>query len=108
MRTIKAHKQGHSVTVTIPASFKIPAGTGFLPKLTPNGIFYEFVKDDQTLDFDTGILRDLIKQGYKGQKLLKEFQKMKKAIPEAMDKLRKEAEREPAMSKKEAEKQFKV
>ncbi len=63
MRTMKARKQGHLMTVTIPASFKIPAGTHFLPKLTPNGIFYEFVKDDKAFDFDTDILRDLIKKG---------------------------------------------
>jgi len=53
-------------------------------------------------------LRDLINQGYEGTKLLKQFQKMKKSIPEAMNKLRKEAEREPAMSKKEAEIEFEV
>ncbi|NRN89815.1 toxin-antitoxin system [Lactobacillus helveticus] len=108
MRIIKARKQGHSITVSIPASFKIPAGTHFLPKLTPKGIFYEFVKDDKACDFDTDILRDLINQGYEGTKLLKQFQKMKKSIPEAMNKLRKEAEREPAMSKKEAEIEFEV
>lgn len=106
MQTIKARKQGNSITITIPAAFNIPAGTRLQPKLTPNGIFYEFVKDDETLDFDTDILRDLINQGYEGTKLLKQFQKMKKAIPEAMDKLREEAEREPAISKKEAEKEF--
>lgn len=108
MQTIKARKQGNSITITIPASFDIPAGTRFLPKLTPNGIFYEFVKDDETLDFDTDILRDLINQGYEGPKLLKEFKKMKKVIPGAMDKLREEAEKEPAMNKKEADKEFKV
>ncbi len=106
METIKARKQGNSITLTIPASFNIPVGTRVEPKLTPNGIFYEFVKDDDFFDFDTDILKDLISEGYEGQKLITEFQKMKKQIPKAMDKLRKEAEKEPAMTKEEVEKEL--
>lgn len=106
MQTIKARKQGNSVTLTVPASFNIPAGTKMAPKLTPNGIFYEFVRDDNTLDFDTNILKDLIKQGYEGKQLLNKFQIMKKQIPQALDFLQKEAAKEPAMTKKDAVKEF--
>lgn len=106
METIKARKQGNSITLTIPASFNIPAGTRLEPKLTPNGIFYKFVKDDASFDFDTDILKDLISQGYEGQKLVLKFQKMKSQIPEAMEKLQDEAKKEPVMTKEEVEKEL--
>lgn len=106
METIKARKQGNSITLTIPASFNIPVGTKVEPKLTNNGIFYEFVKDDNFFDFDTDILKDLVSEGYEGQELIDEFEKLKKKIPQAMDKLSEEAEAEPAMTKEEAEKYF--
>ena len=63
-------------------------------------------KQDNFFDFDTDILKDLVSEGYEGQELIDEFEKLKKKIPQAMDKLSEEAEKEPAMTKEEAEKYF--
>lgn len=50
------------------------------------------------------IMNDLIAQGYKGQDLAHKFNKIKQAIPKAMEKLTEEAQQESAMTKAEAEK----
>ena len=54
-------------------------------------------------NFDKEIMNDLIAQGYKGQDLAHKFNKIKQAIPKAMEKLT-EAQQESAMTKAEAEK----
>lgn len=55
-------------------------------------------------NFDKEIMNDLIAQGYKGQDLAHKFNKIKQAIPKAMEKLTEEAQQESAMTKAEAEK----
>lgn len=42
-------------------------------------------------NFDKEIMNDLIAQGYKGQDLAHKFNKIKQAIPKAMEKLTEEA-----------------
>ena len=49
-------------------------------------------------------MNDLVAQGYKGQDLAHKFNKIKQAIPKAMEKLTEEAQQESAMTKAEAEK----
>ena len=50
------------------------------------------------------IKRSWTAQGYKGQDLAHKFNKIKQAIPKAMEKLTEEAQQESAMTKAEAEK----
>lgn len=59
-------------------------------------------------EFDDDILKDLTDQGYKGQELIDEFEKTKKKLPVAMDKLIDEAEQDNLgpMSKEEFEKKI--
>lgn len=106
METIKARKQGNSITLTVPASFNIPVGTKVEPKLTQEGIFYKFIKDDNFFDFDREILSDLISQGYEGKGLIDKFEEIKKQIPQVLQNLSKEAESEPILTKEEAMKEF--
>lgn len=106
METIKARKQGNAIMLTIPKSFDIPAGTVVKPRLTKNGIYYEFVKDDDFFDFDEEILKDLVSQGYEGKDLIKRFSKIKKAIPKALDKLVENAKANGPLTKEEATKEF--
>lgn len=105
METIKARQQGNSIMLTIPRSFNIPAGTKVKPRLTKNGIYYEFV-DDDFFDFDEDILKDLVSQGYEGQELIDHFSRMKKAIPHALDKLVEEAKADGPLTKEQAGKEF--
>ncbi|WP_195921910.1 toxin-antitoxin system [Lactobacillus crispatus] len=106
METIKARKQGNAIMLTIPKAFNIPAGTKLKPRLTKNGIYYEFVEDVDFFDFDEEILKDLVSQGYEGQDLIKEFSRMKKEIPKALDKLVEDARANGPLSKEEAAKEF--
>lgn len=64
--------------LTVPNSFNIKAGTVVKPRLTSEGIFYEFVDEDDFFDFDEEILRDLVDQEYQGQKLIEKFKARKK------------------------------
>lgn len=59
-------------------------------------------------EFDDDILNDLTDQGYKGQELIDKFEKTKKKLPVAMDKLIDEAEQDNLgpMSKEEFEKKI--
>lgn len=106
MDTTKARKQGNAIMLTVPKSFNIKAGTVVKPRLTSEGIFYEFVNEDDFFDFDEEILQDLVAQGYQGQKLIEEFKTMKKKIPTALDKLVTEAAQAPTLTKAEAAKQL--
>ena len=105
MDITKTRKQGHSLMVTIPKSFNVGEGVTLRPRLTDRGIFYEFVDEDDFFDFDEDILKDLVSQGYEGQKLINEFKKMKKNIPAAIDKLIEDATSDAhPMSREELEK----
>ncbi|GEO69885.1 hypothetical protein [Levilactobacillus acidifarinae] len=106
METTKARKQGNAIVLTVPKSFNIKVGTVVKPRLTSEGIFYEFVDEDDFFDFDEEILQDLVDQGYQGQKLIEEFKAMKKKIPAAMDKLITQAAQAPTLTKAEAAKQI--
>ena len=108
MNITKTRKQGNALTVTVPKSFHLGEGVKLRPRLTDKGIFYEFVNEDDFFDFDEDILKDLVKQGYEGQNLVKEFKNLKKNIPEAMDKLIGEATNENmgSISKEEFEKEI--
>ncbi|QTQ40816.1 toxin-antitoxin system [Lactobacillus taiwanensis] len=105
MEILKARKQGNSLMVAIPKSFDIASGTKLRPKLTRNGIYYEFV-DDDFFDFDEDILRDLVSQGYEGTELINKFSKIKRAIPSALDRLVEEAKESKPLSKEEAAREF--
>lgn len=72
------------------------------------------IKSEKYLDkffdeeFDDDILKDLTGQGYTGKKLIDKFEKTKKKLPVAMDKLIDEAEQDNLgpMSKEEFEKKI--
>lgn len=104
--TTETRKQGNSIVVTVPSSFNIKPNTVLKPKLTDKGILYEFVDDSEDfLDFDADILRNLINEGVSGDELINRFLEMKKAIPQAMNKLAQDAEKESIMSKEEFRKE---
>lgn len=92
--------------VAIPKSFNIPSGTKLRPRLTKNGLYYEFVDEDDFFDFDEEILKDLILQGYESTDLIKKFHKIKKNIPLALDELVAETKESTPLSKEEAAKEF--
>lgn len=52
----------------------------------------------EEVDFSEDILRDLIKQRYAGEALVKEFMNIKSNIPRAMDSMKEEAMKQPVMS----------
>lgn len=52
----------------------------------------------EEVDFSEYILRDLIHQGYSGEALIKEFKRIKLKIPSALEKLKKEAMEQPAIT----------
>lgn len=106
MDITKTRKNGNSLTVTVPKSFNFEEWVSLRPWLTDKGIFYEFVDEDDFYDFDENILKDLVSQGYEGQYLVKQFKKMKKEIPAAMDKLISDAERDAANSKPMSKEEF--
>lgn len=110
MGITKARKQGNSLMVTIPKSFKVKEGTSLKPKLTDRGILYEFVDEDDFFNFDEEILEDLVNQGYEGQKLIVKFKAMRRQLPQAMDQViqaaEKRAQESQAMTKEELEKEL--
>ncbi|MFC6206668.1 toxin-antitoxin system [Levilactobacillus tongjiangensis] len=83
----KTRKQGNSITLTVPSDFNIKPGVTVSPKLTPTGIFYEFVNNEDIFDFDTDILQDLLAQDIPKDQLLSAFKKKKKSIPHAIEAL---------------------
>lgn len=46
---------------------------------------------EEIVDFSTDILTDLVKQGYSGEYLIKEFTKIKSKIPKALETMKNEA-----------------
>lgn len=87
MDITKARKQGNSLMVTIPKSFKVKEGTALKPEMTDKGILYEFVEEDDFFDFDEEILEDLVNQGYEGKELIAKFKYIRRHLPGAMDQL---------------------
>ncbi|WEV40863.1 toxin-antitoxin system [Lactobacillus sp. ESL0681] len=106
MRTVKTRKQGNAVMLSIPKSFGVKEGITTIPRLTDNGIFYEFVDNDNFFDFNADILKELVSQNYSGQELIDKFLEKKKAIPQAFDKLSEEGAKEPIMTQEEFEKEI--
>ncbi|EOH91889.1 hypothetical protein I588_01304 [Enterococcus pallens ATCC BAA-351] len=78
------------------------------PKLLPNGILYEFsTPENEFLDFDTEILKDLINEGVDTEYLVSEFTKRKQDIPRAFEMLTEETlKNESIMSREELEKEI--
>lgn len=88
----QTRKQGNSIMLTVPSKFNIGPGVTVKPKLTPDGIFYEFVKDDDDFfDFDEDILKDIVKDKIPEDQIPKEFTKRKKALNGAWKRLVKDA-----------------
>lgn len=52
----------------------------------------------EEVDFSEDILRDLVKRGYSGEALIKEFINIKSNIPRALDNMKKEAMDQPVIS----------
>ncbi len=52
----------------------------------------------EEIDFSEDILKDLVKQGYSGEKLIQEFSKLKRNIPKAIDYMKKETMKLPMVS----------
>ena len=86
----KTRMQGNAITLTVPKSFQIKAGTEMEAELVEEGILYRFVKRDTFFDFDSDILRDVIKEGYQGESLVREFTMRKSRLPEAVQRFSKD------------------
>lgn len=68
-KTVKARKQGTSVTLTIPAQFKVCENTLFEPKLLDDGtIQYSPIASSADIEHD----RRMIEQSFEYDKLLTE------------------------------------
>ncbi|MFD1465773.1 hypothetical protein ACFQ4L_06830 [Lapidilactobacillus mulanensis] len=88
--TVKARKQGNSMTLTVPSSFKIAEGTAVRPRMTSKGIFYEFIDEDEFLDFDEDILKDILREDIDKGQILTEFKIRKDKIADAFDQIEQE------------------
>lgn len=77
----KTINQGNSIMVTVPKSFNIPSGVMLDVKKVENGILYIFVQEEYDFfDFSTEILKDIIKEGYRGEQIVQEFTQRKQRI----------------------------
>ena len=54
--------------------------------------------EDEVVDFSEDILRDLVGQGYAGNELISRFTKIKSEIPRALNRMKEEAMRNPAIT----------
>ena len=74
--------------ITIPLQFfeKLRIGSEVECELKDGGIFIRPI-DEPSGEFDEFILADLIKEGYQGQELLKEFKEMRRQIRPAVLKM---------------------
>lgn len=68
-KTVKARRQGTSLTLTVPAQFKVCENALFEPKLLDNGtIQYSPIVSDADIEHD----RKMIEQSFKYDQLLTE------------------------------------
>jgi hypothetical protein len=91
-QTVKARKQGNSMTLTAPVSLGVKEGEEYEPIRVEEGILFKVVKkvkDD--FDFDEFIMRDLFEEGLSGQEFIDEFERRKGNIPRALKQLEAEA-----------------
>ena len=104
----QTRRQGNSIMLTVPSKFNIGPGVTVKPKLTPDGIFYEFVKeDDDFFNFDEDILNDIVKEKIPEDQITKEFTKRKKALNHSWKKLvNQEKGSSTVITRKELEKQI--
>lgn len=66
-KTVKARKQGTSMTLTIPAEFKVSENALFQPQLLDDGtVMYSPVVSGDDIEHD----RQLIERSFKNDKLL--------------------------------------
>ncbi|GAA3191257.1 hypothetical protein [Lentilactobacillus kefiri] len=99
----QTRKQGNSIMLTVPSKFNIGPGVTVKPKLTPDGIFYEFVKeDDDFFNFDEDILNDIVKDKIPEEQVPKEFTKRNKALNGAWKQMVKEAKDSSVPTTREA------
>ncbi|GHP14018.1 AbrB family transcriptional regulator [Lentilactobacillus fungorum] len=99
----QTRRQGNSIMLTVPSKFHIGEGVTVKPKLTPDGIFYEFVhEDDDFFNFDKDILKDIVKDKVPAEQIPDEFAKRKQALSGAWKKLIKEAKDSSVMTTREA------
>jgi hypothetical protein len=103
-QTVKARKQGNSMTLTAPVSLGVKEGEEYEPIRVEEGILFKVVKkvkDD--FDFDEFIMRDLFEEGLSGQEFIDEFERRKGNIPKAIEILTQEALDNGPMTKEEFE-----
>lgn len=77
---ITTKQQGDAVTLAVPEHFHVGAGVRVEPKLLTNGIFYEFVRDDDVLDAGSQILQDLLVEGIPREQMVSEYNRRKREV----------------------------
>lgn len=107
MTVVKSRKQGNAIMVTIPRDLNIAEGVSFEPEVVDDGILYRFVNpQEDEMNFDREILTDIISEGFEGQDIVIEFEKRKKKVPLAFERLAREASQNPAMTREELSKEI--
>lgn len=83
-RNIKIRKQGNSQSLTVPYDFNIPEGQTMKPILTRNGIYYEFIdEEDKFFNFDADILQEILAdKSIPREEIAEEFVARKAAFPQ--------------------------
>lgn len=86
-RLIRQIKVSEKRQITIPKQFfdKLGIGGEMICELRGNEIVLRRIP--QTEDFSEEILKDLVAQGFEGENLIREFQKVKSKIRPAVEKL---------------------
>lgn len=89
----KIRRQGNSQILTVPADFQLPDGISVLPTLMNDGVYYQFVKeDDSFFNFDVDILNDILAdESIPRRKVAEVFIERKAKMPQAIEEFTKEA-----------------
>lgn len=88
---IKRVKISSQRQINIPKDFygALDLGDEALVEFTGKEIIIRPVTEE-IVDFSTDILTDLVKQGYSGEDLIREFTRIKSAIPKALETMKNE------------------
>lgn len=88
---IKRVKISSQRQINIPKDFyeALDLGDEALVEFTGKEIIIRPVMEE-IVDFSTDILTDLVKQGYSGENLIREFTRIKSAIPKALETMKNE------------------
>lgn len=104
---VKTRRQGNSTTITVPKELDIPVGTKMKAIKTTKGIMYEFVEEEEEIDFSNDILKEILSEGVARQDIVDEFEKRKRILTDNMNRVvEKTLEEEAPMTREELMKEI--